>query len=364
MNVIVSGGGTGGHIYPAIAIADKVMEMDANSKVLFIGNPIGLEAELVPRTGYDFKMVTARWFDRSNPLDAVKMVFAVKKGTREALKIMKEFKPDIVIGTGGYACVPVVRAGKKYGAKTFIQEQNAYPGMANKTLGMIVDNIFLGFEAGRKYFKKQEKCVFTGNPVRKDFFQRDKKQCRAELGFREDDFIVFSFGGSQGSQAINEVSYQLMKKINGQSDMSMIFGTGNQYYENIMADIKAEKLELQDNIVIKDYMNDIDKYMACADLVIGRSGALSVAETCALGKAAIYIPSPMVTGNHQFYNAKAVGDKGGAMVIEEKDLSSELIINTVFDLKASPTKLQEMSVASRNALPDNATEIIYSYFKK
>ena len=362
MKVIVSGGGSGGHIYPAIAVADKVMEKDKNSKVLFIGNKVGIEEELVPRTGYEFKMVKTRWFDRQNPLDAIIMVKHVRQGVREALKIMREFKPDVVIGTGGYAAVPVVIAGHKYGAKTFIQEQNAYPGMANKLLAWYSDKIFIGFHRAEQFFKKKKKIVFSGNPVREQFFTADKEQSRKELGIPANDFVAFVLGGSQGSEALNDASFRLMEEMNGKKGMTMIFATGEQYFEEIMTKIKDKNIKLQDNIIMRGFMDDIEKYMAASDLIIERSGALSVAETCACGKAAIYVPSKNVTGNHQYYNAKEIADRGGAFIIKEDDLTPEIIIEKVFQIKDDKPLLDKMSKASRSCAPDHATDIIYSYF--
>ena len=362
MRVIVSGGGSGGHVYPAIAVADKVMEKDKNSKVLFIGNKVGVEEELVPRTGYEFKMVKARWFDRSNPLDAVIMVRDVLRGARQALKIMKEFKPDVVIGTGGYAAVPVVLAGYKYGAKTFIQEQNAYPGMANKLLSRFADKIFLGFDYAEKYFKQKKKLVTCGNPVRKQFFVADKDQCRKELGIPKDDFVAFILGGSQGAEALNEACFGLLKEMNGNEGMSLIFATGDQYFDEVMGKIKDQGIKLEKNILMRGFMDDIEKYMAASDLVIERSGALSVAETSACGKAAIYVPSLNVTANHQYYNAKAVTDKGGAIIIEETDLTPEKIVKEVFRIKDDKELLEKMCKASKEYASRDATDIIYSYF--
>ncbi|MEF9921496.1 MAG: undecaprenyldiphospho-muramoylpentapeptide beta-N-acetylglucosaminyltransferase [Anaerovoracaceae bacterium] len=359
MKVIVTGGGSGGHIYPAIAIADKIKERSPESQILYIGNEIGLEKDIVPKTGYPMELVSAKWLDRGNALKIFDTGYNVLKGVRQSLKIMKKFKPDVVIGTGGFVCVPVMIAGKRYGAKTYLHEQNAFPGVANKMLEKYVSKVFLGFPDASQYFKEPEKHVNAGNPVRKRFFNITTEEARAKLKIKKDAFVVFSFGGSQGAEKLNDVAFDLMEAVNGQRDIVFIFGTGSQYYEEINDKVKLKKIKLKDNIRIISYINDMENYLGASDLIISRSGALSVAETTVCGKAAILIPSPNVTGNHQFYNAKAIADKGGAILIEEKDLTSENLIEEVLRLKHNPQIVKEMMVASKSCAPENATNIIY-----
>ena len=364
MRVIVTGGGTGGHIYPAIAIADKIKEMEPDSEILYVGNEVGLEKDIVPKSGYPFEMVTAMWLDRSNLLKIFKTGWGVLKGTAEARRIMKRFKPDVVIGTGGYVCVPVLLAGQQFGARTYLHEQNAYPGMANKFLEKSVKHVFLGFEDAAKYFRHPEKLIYAGNPVRKSFFQLKKAEAREKLGLPQDAFIVLSFGGSLGAEKINDVAFELMETVNGQKDILLIFGTGKWYYEATLKKADEKGIEVKENILIKDYLDPMDQYLAACDLVISRSGALSVAETTVCGKASVLIPSPNVTGNHQFYNAKAVADRGGALLMEEKDLTSEMVVKEVLKLKNHPQILDEMSHASRSCAPDQALDIIYQTIRK
>ena len=364
MRVIVTGGGTGGHIYPAIAIADKIREMEPDSEILYIGNETGLEKEIVPRAGYDFEMVTAMWLDRSHLTKIFKTGWGVLKGTVEARKIMKRFRPDVVIGTGGYVCVPVLLAGHQFGARTYLHEQNAYPGVANRFLERYVKHIFLGFPDAAKYFKEPEKLVDAGNPVRRSFFQLTREEARRNLGFPQDAFIVLSFGGSLGAEKINEVAFDLMEAVNGQEKVMLIFGTGNWYYDATLEKAREKGITIRDNVLVKDYIDPMDQYLAACDVVISRAGALSVAETTVCGKAAVLIPSPNVTGNHQYYNAKAVADRGGAILIEEKDLTSEKLIEEVLRLKNHPDQLAAMSRASRACAPDRALDIIYDTIRK
>lgn len=360
MRVIVTGGGTGGHIYPAIAIADKIKEMEPDSEILYVGNDVGMEKDIVPQKGYPFEMVTAMWLDRSNLLKIFKTGWGVLKGTSEARRIMKRFKPDVVIGTGGYVCVPVLLAGKQYGARTFLHEQNAYPGMANKFLEKSVEKVFLGFPDAAKYFKQPEKLMYTGNPVRKSFFEISREEAREKLGLPKDAFIVLSFGGSLGAEKINEVAFELMETINGKDRMMLIFGTGKWYYDAVLQKAEEKGIKIAENVLVKGYLDPMELYLAACDVVISRSGALSVAETTVCGKASVLIPSPNVTGNHQYYNAKAVADRGGALLIEEKDMNSEQIIQEVLRLYNDAEYLKGMSRASRECAPVEALDLIYN----
>ncbi|MGN1334777.1 MAG: undecaprenyldiphospho-muramoylpentapeptide beta-N-acetylglucosaminyltransferase [Anaerovoracaceae bacterium] len=364
MRVIVTGGGTGGHIYPAIAIADKFREMDPDGAILYVGNDEGIEKDIVPKAGYELALVDARWLNKSNLWQLVKTGARVTKGILEASRVVRKFKPDVVIGTGGYVCFPVILASKMYGAATFLHEQNAYPGLANRTLERYADRVFLGFKDAEKYFRKPSKCIESGNPVRKSFFTLDRKQARKKLGFNDDDFIVFSFGGSLGAEKINEVAFELMQTLNGHDGMSMVFGTGKWYYKDIIKKAEERGIDIKKNIHIKDYIEDMGNYLAACDLTISRAGALSVAEITVCGKAAVLIPSPNVTGNHQYYNAKAVADRGGAVLIEEKDLTAERLICEVMHLKNNPELFHRMERASRDCAPDKALDIIYGTIKE
>ncbi len=364
MRVIVTGGGSGGHIYPAIAIADKIKEKEPESEILYIGNDIGLEKDIVPQTGYPMELVSAKWLDRRNILKIFDTGFSTMRGIRQAYKIMKKFKPDAVIGTGGFVCVPVMYAGHKYGAKCYLHEQNAFPGVANKTLEKFADKVFLGFPEASHYFHQPEKHIVVGNPVRRRFYDIDKIAAREKLGIPQNDFTVFSFGGSQGAEKINEVAFELMEAVNGHDGVSFIFGTGSQYYDEVLEKAKSRGIEIRDNIRVKSYINDMESYLGAADLIISRAGALSVAETTVCGKASILIPSPNVTGNHQFFNAKSVADRDGAVLIEEKDLNPEGLLAEVMRLKNNPEILEKMSRASKACAPLSATELIYSEIKK
>lgn len=358
MRIMMTGGGTGGHIYPAIAIADKIRDRYKEAEILFVGSHRGLEKTLVPESGYPIEFITVEGFNRKNLLKNFDVLRKLQKGNREAKKIIADFKPDAVIGTGGYVCGPVVRAAHKAGIKTFIHEQNAYPGVTNKILEKYVEHVFLGFEEVRPYFKQKKKLIVSGNPVRKSFFQADRDLSRKELGFAKDDFVLLVFGGSQGAGRINKAMLSVIETMNGMPHTQICMATGRRYHEVIRRELEERKVDIQENIHIYEYIADMDKYLSAADLVISRSGALTVAEVTVCGKAAIFIPSPIVTGNHQYYNAKAVADQGGAFILDERDLDDEGFVSRILKLKNNPEQLFEMSRKSKACAPMDAVEII------
>ncbi len=361
MRVIMTGGGTGGHIYPAIAIADKIREKNPEAEILFVGTERGLEKTLVPQNGYPIEFITVSGFNRKNMIKNIKVAGELFKGSRQSQKIIKEFKPDVVIGTGGYVCGPVVRAAHKMGIKTFIHEQNAFPGITNKILEKHVDKVFISFEGARRYFKRKEKLVLSGNPVRQSFFQIDSSEAREKLGIPKESFNILCFGGSRGAEKINEVMKDVAMSLNGVKNVSLYFVTGSVHYDKIMQDMEELNFTNRGNIQFIKYINNMQDYLAAANLVICRAGALTLSELTVCGKASVLIPSPFVTGNHQYYNAKAIADEGAAILIEEKKLTPDRIMEVISEMQGDPDKIEKMEKVSRELAPDNATEIIYSY---
>lgn len=359
MKVIMTGGGTGGHIYPAIAIADKIKERYPDSEIMFVGTEKGLESRLVPENGYPIEFINVAGFNRKKPLKNFAVMKKLHEGNKQSKKIMKEFQPDIVIGTGGYVCGPVVRAAHKAGVKTYTHEQNAFPGVTNKMLESSVEKVFLGFPEAQQYFKKPEKHIVAGNPVRKAFFEADPAASREKLGFGKHDFVLLVFGGSQGAGRINKSMMSVIETLNGMKGVHVCMATGSRYYEAIMQELQEEKgITLADNIHIMEYISNMDEYLSAADLVISRSGALTVAEVTVCGKAAIFIPFPYATGNHQYFNAKAVADQGGAVIIEEENLDDEKLIAEILKFKNDPAMVKDMGIKSRECAPLDAVEII------
>jgi len=359
VRVLMTGGGTGGHIYPAIAIADRIKKEHKDAEILFVGTERGLEKSIVPKSGYDIKFIKVRGFNRKNVFKNIKVLLELSKAFKDAKYIIKEFKPDIVIGTGGYVCGPVVRTAHKLGVKTYIHEQNALPGLTNKLLEKYVDKIFIGFKEAEKNFRHKEKIILSGNPVRSEFGHLDKAECRRKLGISDKDFVILAFGGSGGAGALNKEILNVIKTLNEYPEVSIFFGTGRVYYESVISELKAQGIRLSDKIKVLEYIENIQNYLGASDLVISRAGALTIAEITICGKASILIPSPNVTGNHQYFNAKAISETGGAILIQEKNLDEKKVIKAVKMLMADRNKLEKMETASKSCAHETATEIIH-----
>lgn len=358
MKIVMTGGGTGGHIYPALAIADKFVQRDPKTEILYIGSEDRLEREVVPKHGFRFEYVDSMYLDRDNPLKMAKTVILNMKGVRQARKLIKEFKPDFVISTGGYVSIPVVLAASGLKVPVFIHEQNAFPGMANKFLEKNATKIFLGFKDATERFKDKSKLVYTGNPVRDDFYKVDRKRARKALEIDEHKFLIFIFGGSLGSKEINAIGIEVIKRFAENEDIHIILGTGKEQQEEVMRRVKRENGKVSNNLDIISYISYIPNVIAASDVVICRSGALSVAEINATGRAAIFVPSPNVTENHQYYNAKSVADKGGAYIVAEDDKAVDTVIKMIESMLENPFEIEDMKQNSLNCAPPVATELI------
>ena len=364
MKVIMACGGTGGHIYPALAIADTIKMKNPDAEVMFIGTQRGMENEIVPAHGYPIKTIPASGIKRKQIWKNVKTCKDTLEGYSQAKAIIKSFQPDIVIGTGGYVCGPVVRAAHKLGIKTAIHEQNAYPGMTNKILSRYADKVFLSFEESKKYFKRERDIYLTGNPLRRGFVMSDKKVARDRLGVKENEMIVLCFGGSLGSPRINELMTKMIEVFNGVEDVSIFFVTGKIHYKKIEQELKESLGTWKDNIRLFEYIENMPEYMGAADVIISRAGALTVAELTACGKPAILIPSPYVTGNHQYFNARVMADKGAAVLIEEKDLNDDAVIGVISQMRANGDILRNMEKNSKSLAKTDAAEKIYHELKE
>lgn len=357
MKVIMTCGGTGGHIYPAVAIADEIRRRYEDAEVLFIGSEIGMEKDLIPEYGYDITLISADGFSRTLR-GSIRSVKRVLKGRGQAKELLRDFQPDLVIGTGGYASMPVVSMAQRQGIPTYIQEQNAIPGKTNKFLARKARKIFLGFEKAGEYFHDPEKLVMTGNPVRSEFIGLDREQIRREKGIPEDTFVVLAFGGSQGAGRLNREMLRVIKEYNGRKDTIVWLGAGSYYYDAILTELQEKQIKLEDNIEIAEYIHDMAQRLAATDLVISRSGALTVAEVTALGVPACFIPFPDAAENHQYYNAMAVAERGGATVTLEEDLEENPLTAQIEHLRADRDLWQEMSEHCRQCGRQTAAEVI------
>lgn len=359
MKVIMTGGGTGGHIYPAIAIADKIKRKQPDTEILFLGTEKGMERELVPANGYHIEFITVSGFNRKNLFKNIKTMKDLLKGDKEAREIIERFKPDMVIGTGGYVCGPVVRAAHKMGVRTFIHEQNALPGITNKMLEKYAEKVFVSFAEAKSHFKNQKKLIIAGNPIRRNFILAGVENYREKLGINPNEFVILCFGGSRGAGTINKIMSQALESIHKVEDIKVFFITGKPYYDLIKEDLEVKGILDSRKIELLPYAENMHEYLLASDLVIGRSGALTVSEITVCSKVSILIPSPNVTGNHQFFNAKVVSDKGGAVIIEEKDLTAEKLFATIMKLKSNPVLLNTMSEASGKIGRIDAADVIY-----
>jgi len=357
MRVLISGGGTGGHVNPAVAIANHLRETNKNIQVAFAGTEKGIENKIIPREGYKLYYLKVRGFNRKRKLSFANIDAAVKAFTSQitAKRILKEYKPDIVVGTGGFVSWPVLSAAAKLKIPTVIHEQNAFPGITTKALAKTADKIMISFEESRKYFKEggSEKFIYTGNPVRQEFFDIDCKQAKKEISPGKS--MILSVGGSGGAEKINDVLIDFMDKYSKNKNMTHYHVTGSRGYKEYNKMFKGKDLHMYKNLFLREYIFEIYKYYAASDIIICRSGALTLTELAVLKKPTILIPSPNVAENHQYKNAEVLEKQNAAIIIEEKDLTAESLAEKIEELMADPFKLTEMAqnigkFASRDTL--------------
>jgi len=305
-----------------------------------------MENRLVPGAGYEIKGIDASGIDRHHLLNNVKTAKDFIHGGREAEQIIQGFKPDVVIGTGGYVTGTVVKHGAKFGAKCFIHEQNAYPGIANRVLESSCEKVFISFPQAAEHFRHQEKIVLSGNPIRAEFLNQENLPHWSK--------IVLVCGGSLGAEMINKAALEMIKR---KPEYTIIFVTGKRYFE----DIKKELPDIPENVRLIDYENNMPERMGEADLIVSRSGAITLSEILASGKPAIFIPSPNVTANHQYHNAKSVVDEHAAVLIEESQLSENigLLADEVDKLLADEKGLSVMAENAKKTAKLDAADIIY-----
>ena len=358
MRIVLTGGCTGGHIYPALAIGDKFREEDPACEIIYIACGEPLERAIIPAHGYRLYEVEATGLDRSNPARFYSTLKRTMKGRDEAVKILREFVPDAVISTGSFVSVPVVLAAKKLRIPVYIHEQNGFPGVSNRMAARFARNVFLGFESAREHFKQKNKIIYSGNPVRAEFCGRDRDADRDALGILQNDLVIMIFGGSLGSVTTNAIGEAVARKYAGKEGYTVIWGTGKDYFDDISERLEEEGFA-PDNVRISAYIDDMPQTVSAADIVISRSGALSTAETTMVGRAAIFIPSPNVTADHQYYNAKAVADAGGALIIREDGDTADKVLDALAGLDNNRDRIREMAEASRSIAPVHATDIIY-----
>ncbi len=363
MKVIIAAAGTGGHINPGIAIANKIKEKEPDSEIIFIGTNRGLENDLVPRAGYSLKTIQAYGFNRKISLDNFKKMYKTFRSIGEAKKIIQEFQPDIVIGTGGYICVPVGMAAKKAKIPIVLHESNAFPGIAIKMLSKKADTILLGFEDARKRIPNAKKIVVTGTPTKVKYIEvsnSQRIQLIKQLGLQVDLPIALCFGGSQGAQSINESLVQIIKQQKN-SNYQIIWAAGPAQYEQVKEKLIECQMEIEhlEKVKIVPYIYNMEEIMNIVDLVVCRSGAMTITEISNVGKPAIFIPFPFATENHQEYNAKVLEKVDAARIILDKNLTADLLNDMIENMVSDAEKLKRMGKNAKNISIENVEEKIY-----
>ena len=354
MRILVTGGGTGGHIYPALAFIRYVQKIQPDSEFLYVGTHRGLENKIVPETGISFKTIKIQGFKRKLSLDNIKTVQLFVESIKRSKEILREFKPDVVIGTGGYVSGSVVYAAARMKIPTIVHEQNSVPGITNKFLSRFADRVGISFPDAAQYFP-ENKTVLVGNPRAQEVVTSGKSEVLEQYGLLPDIPTVLIFGGSQGALKINQAVIQALPKFS-QREYQVLYASGDRYYNEIAEKFDIEKIN--HNLSLQSYIKNMTDVMANVDLLIGRAGATSIAELTALGLPAILIPSPYVTNDHQTKNAQSLVNAGAVKMITDADLTGEKLVEAVDEIMGDPEKKAMMAKASRQeGIPDAAERL-------
>ena len=368
MKVLIAAAGTGGHINPAIAIANKIKQEEKNSEIIFLGTTRGLENDLVPRAGYKLKTIQAYGLSKKISIDNFKKMYKTIQGVKETKKIIKDFMPDIVIGTGGYICGAAVIAAKANKIPVLLHESNAFPGKAVKMLARKADTILVSFEDAKDRIHNCKNVVYTGTPVKikKIEFGIDEKiKILNSLGLNQLKPIVLIFGGSQGAQKINEaLTYIIEQKKN--KDYQIIWATGPKQFELIKTKLAKNHIDIEhiENGKVLPYIYNMEEIENIADLVVARSGAMTITEIANLSKPSILIPLPNVSNNHQMYNAKVLEKNNAAKIIVNDELTGEKLNQYIREIVLDKTKCLEMGKNACKISNQNVEDKIYKEIKK
>lgn len=355
MRVIISAGGTGGHIYPALAIVNKIKQKEPNSEFLYIGTHDRMEKDIVPKHGIPFETIEIYGFNRKHLLKNIKTISCLIKSKSKCKKLIKDFNPDIVIGVGGYVTVPVISTAKKLGYKTFIHEQNSIPGKANMYLSNYADLIGVSFKSSENSFPK-EKVLFCGNPCSEDALSITKAS-KEEFNLKENKKLVLFVMGSLGASLVNDFLIKTMSLFNNK-DYEILYVTGKNDYE------KISKIKFPSNVKVVPYIDKMTRIMKRTDIMVTRAGASTLSEIIALEIPSIIIPSPYVPNNHQFKNAMDLVNKNAAVMIEEKDLKGDIIVRNIDKLIKDENKIKTIKNNLKSMQVNNSATIIYESIKK
>lgn len=358
MKIIVSAGGTGGHIYPALAIINKFQEKEKDLEVLYIGTHNRMEKDIIPKRGIRYEEIEVYGFSKSDIKRDIKNIFLIDKAKKKCLKIMEEFKPDIVLGVGGYVTYPVIWAANKLGIKTFIHEQNSIPGKSNLMLQKKADLVGVSFKDSATKFKKVKGEVFySGNPCGESALAAEPMS-KESLGLSKDKKLVVVVAGSLGSATVNEKMSEFLSNISKES-YEVLYITGKALYEDFIKDKKFPS-----NVKVVPYVDGLPSLLKNTDLIVTRAGASTMSEILSLNLPAIFIPSPYVANNHQYYNAMEIKNNGGGEVIEEKDLTSEKLISIINEVLNDSKKYNNMKSNLKKMSMNNSSDLIYNKLKE
>ncbi len=359
MKAIICGGGTVGHITPGISIAEIIKEHDSKSELLFIGRDNGEENRLIEHNGYKLQTLKISGFKRAFTTKNLETVFNILKALKRSKEILKDYQPDIVIGTGGYVCWPMVKSAQKMGIPTLIHESNACPGLTTKSLASKCDRVLLNFPDCESEFKQKTNLRIVGNPLRKSILHETRENARRKLGISKQDFFILSFGGSGGADIINKNIISLMRNYSlKQSSIKHVHASGKKYFDELKK--HNPDLTVQNNgCIIMPFIENISTYLVAADIVICRCGAMTISEVSRAGCVPILIPSPNVTDNHQYKNGRKLVDKGCAIMIEENELNERTLQDAVKHLKNNEMLRKKMSVRLSFFYKPNCRELIY-----
>lgn len=362
MNVAFAAGGTGGHINPALAIADKLKEVFPDTKILFIGSPDGLESKLVKKAGYDFAPVKMAGIQRKLTPHNIKLnvqaVHYYLNAGKCIRKIFDDFKPDLVIGTGGYVTGTVLKTALKCGIKTALHESNSLPGVSTKMLAPKADLVMLGTEDAKKHLGECKKCVVTGNPLRNNIPIEEKSAARKRLGL-PDCLTILSAGGSQGASRINDAVVHLLSYEQKKGNINHIHGYGKHGKDTFMQSLAENGVDPDnEHFIIKEYIDNMYTCMCASDLIITRAGAMTLTELMAIGRASVLIPYPYAAENHQYYNALTLQNANAGRIIDDKELTGAVLIDTVTKLADDPELLKLMSENAAKLSKHDAAGVI------
>ncbi len=373
MKVILTGGGTAGHINPALAIAETILRYAPDSEIIFVGNKRGKETDLVPREGYSLYFTKSKGIDRNGKSAIVRTLKRVAPSNLHAywlaatspymprtVRILKEFQPDLVIGTGGYACWPIMAAATRMGYCTAVHESNSVPGLAIRRLQDKVDDIWVNFPKTAERIAAREKTAVVGNPLRLGFASVSYEEARKRLGILQSERFILSFGGSLGAEEVSLAALELMRDYSSKTaGIRHLHATGKKDYAKIKKQYDQYALREASGCILTDYIYDMPLQMAAADLVISRAGAMTLSELARMKKCAVLIPSPNVAENHQYHNAKEFADASAAVLVEEKTLTEGRLTEETRKLLGDGARMKRMQEAIGGFAPDDPNRIIW-----